>query len=289
MMNAEKYFMDRYHTDERIVSMMVLYNDDQKYPQLSGYDVLVLIVTNHEPAFGSIYHYIEDGRYVQERWVSEKELKNSMFDSEHRYIIRWLIAGDILIDRTGYMQSLRETLMTFDQDLREQKLLKEFSMFLATCTRSKEYLRQNYLLDAHSQILSALHHWARITVIEAGTHPEVIVWQQVYTINPGVYKLYEELLHSEESLEQRVRLLVLACEFAIMSKMKESCKLLFRILESRDGAWSAAELYEHPLIRGLNIDLSLVLRKLVAKSLLKEVKVARDGNGDWAELKYCLT
>jgi len=287
MINAKKHLIDRYNTDERITSMMALYNDDQRHPLLSGFDALILVVTNDEHAVGSITHYIEDGLHVQERWLSGHDLKQWLFEDGRRHVIQWIFEGDILIDRHGYMQSLKDSLLAFDQDLREQKLLKEFAMFLNTYLRSKEYLRQDYLLDAYSQILAALHHWARITVIEAGTHPEVIVWQQVYKINPGVYKLYDELTHSEETLEQRVQLLVLACDFAIVSKMKECCKLLLRIMKNRDSAWSIGELAQHPMISALGIDLSPVLKKLVSKTLVREIMVAQDATLDRIELQYC--
>lgn len=266
--------------------MLIVNNQQQKHPLLSGFDLLILIVTKDDAASQSISHYIEDGCHVQERRIDASILERWLFESEQRSIIQWLYEGDILIDRTGYVKSLRNRLLKYDQDLREQKLLKEFALFLNTYLQSKEYLRQNYLLDAYSQILAALHHWARIAVLETGTHPEIIVWQQVREINPGIYKLYDELTHSEETLEQRVQLLVLACEFAIMSKMKECCKLLLRIVESRDGSWSAAELMRHPKIQLLQIDLSPILKKLVSKSLVKEVVVAHDSKLDKLELHY---
>jgi hypothetical protein len=285
--NKKQYIIDTYKDDERIVSLMALYNGDQKYPNLTGFDMMILIVTDQQRYAGAIYHYIEDGLHVQERWVSSDDLQSWLFDCEKRQVIQWIFDGDILIDRTGYLKALRDRLIEFDEELRGQKLLKEFSLFLSTYSRSKEYLKQGYLLDAYSQILAALHHWARITVIEAGTHPEVIVWKQVHKINPGVYKLYDELTHSEETLEQRIQLLALACEFAVMSKMKECCGLLIKIMKSREGSWSVKELAEHPLIRDMRVDLSLVLKKLVAKSIVKEVFVTEDAKLNKIELQYC--
>ena len=165
-------------------------------------------------------------------------------------------------------------------------MLQEFALFLKTYLQSKEYLKREYYLDAYSQIVEAIHHWARIVVIEAGVHPEEIVWEQVYEINPGVYKLYDELTRSDETLEQRLQLIVLVCEFTIVSKMKDCCKLLLDILKSGKRSWSVLELSRHPRLQHLNIDLTPVLKKLAAKSLVKEILAVRDPQFAEIELQY---
>jgi len=286
LINAKLNFTERYELDDRVISLLSLNNDEQSNPLMSGFDMMLLLITDEDDVSESITHYIKEDCRIQERRVSAKRLEQWLFDDDRRVVIEWLLKGEIWIDRTGYLRSLRERLIQFDQELRERKLLKEFARFVKTYQQSKEYLNQNYLLDAYTNILSALHHWARIAVIESGAHPEVIVWQQVHQINPGVYKLYEELTHSDETLEQRIQLLVLACEFAIVSKMKDCCALLLRILGSRSQPWSVAELQEHPQIKHLGIDLSPVLKKLVAKSLAKEVAVAHDSQLSMIELQY---
>ena len=96
----------------------------------------------------------------------------------------------------------------------------EFSLFISKFIQSKEYLAEEHYLDAYSNILESLHHWARIVIIEENHYPELTVWRQVRLINPGVDKLYEELTLSSETLRQRVELVILACEFSVMSKMK---------------------------------------------------------------------
>jgi len=286
LINAKLHLTERYELDDRIVSLLSFANDNRSDPLMSGFDIMLLLVTDEDAVSESISHYIKEDVRIQERRVSAKRLEQWLFDDDRRVVIEWLLKGEIWIDRTGYLRSLRDRLVQFDQELRDRKLLKEFAKFLRTYSQSKEYLNQNYLLDAYTNILTALHHWARIAVIESGAHPEVIVWQQVYQINPGVYKLYDELTHSDETLEQRIQLLVLACEFAIVSKMKDCCALLLRILGSRSQPWSVSELQEHPQIKHLDIDLSPVLKKLVAKSLVKEIAVAQDANLSLAELQY---
>jgi len=105
--------------------------------------------------------------------------------------------------------------------------------------------------------------------------------------NPGIYKLYEELTTSMESLEKRVQLVLLACEFHVMSKMKSCCRLLLDIIESREEPWSVGELMARPELKPLRLDLSLLLRKLVTRGLIREVAALPEANDpDALELQY---
>ncbi len=286
LINAKKLYTDRYEADERIIGLLIVNNDNQSHPLLDGFDTLVLVITTDGYMSQSISHYIKDDVRIQERWLYAHHLEQWLFQEECRYVIQWLLEGEIVFDRTGYVTKLREELRSFRQDLREERLLQEFALFLKTYLQSKEYLKREYYLDAYSQIVEAIHHWARIVVIEAGVHPEEIVWEQVYEINPGVYKLYDELTRSDETLEQRLQLIVLVCEFTIVSKMKDCCKLLLDILKSGKRSWSVLELSRHPRLQHLNIDLTPVLKKLAAKSLVKEILAVRDPQFAEIELQY---
>jgi hypothetical protein len=214
------------------------------------------------------------------------DLELWLFNGDNRNIIYWILQGEIILDQGTYLESLRHRLLEFPDLLKEQKLLMEFSLFLSKFIQSKEYLAEGHNLDAYSNILEALHHWARIVIIEEDNHPELTVWRQVRTINPGVYKLYEELTLSSETLRQRVELVILACEFSVMSKMESCCKLLLRILEGRETPWQIAEIQSHIDLHHLRINTSLLLNKLVKKSLVREVAIAMDDTFSELELRY---
>lgn len=171
-------------------------------------------------------------------------------------------------------------------ELREHKLLIEFSKFLRRYLQSKEYILENHSLDAYNNILEALHHWARIVIIEAGIHPEVTVWRQIKSINPGVYKLYEELTMSKETIKQRVQLVLLACEFSVMSKMERCCKRVLDLLSSSTEAWSLQELQQSEVLSDIKLELPLLLNKLVKKQLAKEVIYAMDEDITLLEIRY---
>src|SRR5690348_15490534 len=145
---------------------------------------------------------------------------------------------------------------------KEQQLLVEFSLFHSKFLLTKEYLAAGDGLDAYSKVLEAMHHWAHLAIIEADFLPELTVWRQVHSINPGIYKLYEELILNSETVEKRVELVLLACEFSVMSKIKIYCSLLLRLIESREEAWSTDEIGNHTDLQHLDFDLPTTLHKL---------------------------
>lgn len=196
-------------------------------------------------------------------------------------------AGEILLDRDGYLASVRERLLQFPESMREQKQFIEFNGFLRTYLQAKQDMLDGNMLDAYSNVLTALNHWAHIVLIEEGRHPELTVWKQLKRVHPGVYKLYEELTASPETLEQRVQLVMLACEFSVMSKMKSCCSILLNIMNSREEPWSIGELQSHPSIGQLQVELSLVIHKLVKRAYIREVAVMKDLKETSAlELRY---
>jgi hypothetical protein len=286
MKSLMSYITSTIGRQDDVISVLAIENTNRTSPLIDGFDGLVLVVTRNSTQANYISHYIKHDTRIQERRIDPAGLEHWLLVGENRNIIHWLVQGEILLDHDAYLTGLRQQLLDFPPELRERKLLIEFSHFLRRYLQSKEYLQNGHLLDAYSSILESLHHWARIVIIEEGCHPEVTVWNQVRKINPGVYKLYEELTLSGETLEQRVQLVLLACEFSVMSKMGHCCAMLTRILQSRELPWSLADLLEYPDLKELNLDISLILKKLVQKALIDEVIVALDDTMDIFELQY---
>jgi hypothetical protein len=286
MDQLKQFLLSKYQDHNGITSMIVYHNNTPFPSHTDAYDLLVVIVVENENTSGSLFHYIKEGCRIQERWISPIDLEFWLLSGENRNIIYWILQGEILLDRNVYLESLRHKLLEFQYLLKEQKLLMEFSLFLSKFIQSKEYLAEEHFLDAYSNILEALHHWAHIVIIEEGIHPELTVWRQVRLINPGVYKLYEELTLSSETLRQRVELVILACEFSVMSKMKSCCALLLRIIEKREAPLCIEEIRSHTDLQDVHINLSLLLNKLVTKSLIREVAVSLDDSITELELRY---
>ncbi|MFC3789039.1 hypothetical protein ACFOQM_09620 [Paenibacillus sp. GCM10012307] len=168
----------------------------------------------------------------------------------------------------------------------EHRLLFEFIGFVRTYLQARDDLQSRNLLDAHSNALGALHHWARIELIEKQVQPETSVWRQIRRYHPGIHKLYEELTGNDESLEQRLKLVMLGCEFSLMDKMKSCSSLIFQVLKSREEPWSLTELQDHASLSWIETDLSLLVNKLLARGYIREVAViGPDGSFSNLEMK----
>jgi len=252
-------------------SVIILENRSTFSPLTDGFDLLLLVLSHSYDLERPLSHYIKREKRIQERWVDAEGIQVWVAAGENRRIIEWILSGTILFDRDGFMTGLRQNLIEFPQSLREQRLLIEFSSFLRTYLQSKEYLKAGHYMDAFTNILEALHHWARIAIIEQGIHPEVTVWEQLRSINVGVYRLYEDLILSPEPIEKRIQLLILASDFFATTKLNLCCRIIFRILQSRTEPWTVQELATHTEVRDLPIDINMILHKLIQKSLIREI------------------
>ncbi len=261
---------DFFASNSNVRSVIYLENESAFSPLTDGFDVLLLVLCHGFDAQRPLSHYIKQNKRIQERWVDADGLHKWIAAGENRRIIEWLLRGEILFDRDGYLTGLRQNANQFPQSLREQRLLIEFSAFLRTYLQSKEYLKSGHFMDAFSNILEALHHWARIAIIEQGIHPEITVWEQLRTINIGVFKLYEELILSLDPIEKRIQLLILASDFFASTKIENCCTIILRILRSHDDALTVQEIAMHPEVRELPIDINMILHKLTQKSLIRE-------------------
>ncbi|MNC50146.1 hypothetical protein D3C75_993700 [compost metagenome] len=85
-----------------------------------------------------------------------------------------------------------------------------------------------------------------------------------------------------------MELILLACEFSIMSKMSDCCTILLNILGSRKEPWSIKELLQHSGLSQLGAELPLVLRKLVSRSQIREIASWAEDAGDGHAVRYTL-
>lgn len=279
--------VERLYSEKGVTGAIAILNRNGKSVHTECNDLLLILVFEADLPVSSIYHYIKDGIRIQERHLSKRDLEKRALSGEDRAAIYWITQGEIWVDRNTELASLRAKLLQFPPPLRELKLLAEFSLFLRRYIQCKEYLQSDHILDAYSSILRAIHHWARIAIIEKGVHPEIMVWGQIRQLNPGVYKIYEELTTSSETLKQRIELVLLACEFSVMSKMESCCRPVLRILEECENPLGIGELLRYAELQRIGTaNLPLIMAKLAQKQLIKEVVVLPGEDLSALEVKY---
>ncbi len=210
--------------------------------------------------------------------IVDEQLLNEWIDkSGYRKAIDWLINGKVIFDRNEYMANLKETLHQFPEKNRKLKKAVEFAKLIRAYRECKDLYNSKHYMDANSLMVRSLHYLARVTVLEKGFHPEITVWNQVKKIDPEVYKLYEELMESEESLEKKISLMLLASDFAIHSRAEHGAEHLLNLMKEKEEPWSFGELKVHPELQAYTLDLSILLEYLVERKIIKTVLVETKG------------
>ncbi|OAB75835.1 nucleotidyltransferase-like protein [Paenibacillus crassostreae] len=268
--------------DENSIGAFVYEHRDSKFQGsfFRDFDILLLVIQESEQSCEMINHIMYEDKRCQLLRINYMELRGMLVAGEKRDLVRCVFEGQIISDMDGRLTNIRLEFQEFKQPLRDQKMFFEFSKFLCLYLEAKRYMSEGYIMDAYHSVTDSLHHWAQIELVERGIRPELNVWEQVRGLNTAVHKLYNELTVSKESVEQRVELVLLGCEFSVLSKMAECSNLLIKVMGSRNKPWSIEELIRHPQLEMVSSELPLVLRKLVYRSIIKEVMNVSVGGND---------
>jgi hypothetical protein len=232
------------------------------------FDSILLVVKEAGEKSWEIKHYEYDNMKTAMHIVSTSQVEEWLAHSSNRRAIDWLLNGRIIFDRNEYMKNFKEKMIVFPVEERQTRIGMEFSKLVRRFADGKSLYYEGHYLDAFNQIVHALHHLARLAVIERGYYPEVTVWQQVRQMEPEIHKLYSELVTGKEPLEKRLELLLLANEFELATKMRMGSAHLLSIMEEKDEAWSVDELKERVAFHDYSLDLSILLEYLVKRGLV---------------------
>ncbi|WP_139892653.1 nucleotidyltransferase-like protein [Bacillus sp. D386] len=237
------------------------------------FDYILLIITDSkdkQPVF--IKHYAYENKKAALHMVTDEKLNEWRLLGSNKKIIDWIYHGKIVFDRNDYLASLKRELNEFPFYGRKVKKGIEFARLIRSYMEGKELFDQGNSLDAYNQIIHALHHLARLEIIEKGFHPEVTVWNQVKQIGPDIYKLYEELVFSEESLNQRLELLFLVSDFFIHTRTESGSGHILEIIGERgEEYWSFDELYGHQELCYYGEDLRILIEYLIDRGYIDVV------------------
>ncbi|WP_088103126.1 nucleotidyltransferase-like protein [Halalkalibacter urbisdiaboli] len=233
-----------------------------------GFDAIVLLIKKQAEVDWQVKHYLVNGKTIAFHDLSQEMMHHSLIAGNQRRLVDWLVNGEIVFEREQFLQRVKERIESFPPGDRAKKMTIQFAKMIRRFNEGKLLFQQNLHFDAFSNLMHALHHLARLAVINHGSLPDVTVWEQIKKIEPETYKLYQELLYSKESLEKRIELVILATEFAIHSKVSVGSQHLLTLIESTGRAWTISELMQLPEVQDYKIDLDLLVNFLLEKHYL---------------------
>lgn len=231
------------------------------------FDSVLLIVVKESEKPITTKHYLDGESKMVMHIITECRLRKWLFRGSNKKLVDWIFFGKILFDRNEFLFKLRSELQEFPFGGRKFKSGIQFSKLIRRYLEGKEFFDRGEYLDAYSHIVESLHYLARLSVIDSGNYPEVTVWAQVKLIEPAVYKLYEELIMSNESLEKRLELLFLASEFMINNRAQDGAAHIVEVMLAKE-SWSIQELHDHPELSYYSTDLEVFVEYLVERGYI---------------------
>lgn len=241
--------------------------------------ILLIIVKEAEPEWCVKHYEFEADKTAAIHIVTNDLLMQWIHTSGYRKVIAWLVYGKIIFDCDGFVANLQEDLRTFPNDRRKLRKTVEFGKLITSFKRAKFLYKSSQYKDAYSHIFHSLHYLARLAVIEQGYYPEVTVWNQVKQIDLEVFKLYSELIESNEQINKRVQLMILAADHVISSRAKASAQHLLEILQSNENSWTYEELASDNRVAAYSPDLTAVITYLIEKDIIQTVMTETRATG----------
>ncbi len=248
-------------------------------PSTDHFDVILFIIVERAEDSWQVKHYEFEDKKAALHVVDLQQLNEWLMLGSHRRVVDWVVNGKVLFDRNEFVDALKKRINDFPLAERKKKIGIEFAKLVRRFSDGKELYYAGHYLDAYNNIIHALHHLARLSVIEHGFYPEVTVWNQVRQIEPEIYKLYEELTSSDEPIHKRIELLLLANEFSLSSKTELGSRHLKNIMQTKVDSWSFYELMQHPEMEDYKIDLGAMIEHLIEKEYIQVVRNETKGKG----------
>lgn len=239
-------------------------------PLTDTFDEIMLIISSSNTIPIQTKHYTDVEEKAALHIISENQLKKWLLLGTKRKVVDWLFYGKIFFDRNEYVENLKKEMNEHPFFGRDIKMGIELAKLIRRYMEGKSFYEQHHYMDAYHHAVQSLHHLARLAVIEKGILPEVTVWSQVKKIDPSIYKLYEELIISEEPLEKRLELMLLASEFFIHNRTEYGARHILAVMSSKE-QWTIQELHEHDELKMYSVDLEMLIEFLIDKSILNVV------------------
>lgn len=259
-------------SDSKTLAVLLIEQRRKEDPMTDMFDAILLVITSEEEP--SIYtkHYTTNDGDAAMHVISEPQLKKWLVLGSKRKVVDWLFKGTIYFERNEYVENLKRALTEPPYYGQKIKMGLEMSRLIRAYMEGKRFYEQENYLDAYNHVLNSLHHLARLAVIEVGLFPEVKVWRQVKKIDPAIYKLYEELVTSEEPLKQRLELLFLASEFFIYNRTERGSQHIIDIMKTK-AQWEIQDLHNHDELKLYSVELEVFIEFLIKREVVEVVEV----------------
>lgn len=248
-------------------------------PITDNFDVILLQVVNGAEQAWDIKHYeVASGKVVAIHTITADFLEDQSRTNESK-LFEWIVNGKVIFERDEYVTKLKKQYKDFPEQTRDLKKAMEFGKLIKSFYEAKDLYESAQYKDAYSSIVHSLHYLARLAVIKQGDHPSLTVWSQVKHKDLEVYKLYEELIYSNENIEKRIQLMLIAADFVIRTRAELSASHLLNVMKTKDAAWTYAELLFTPSLEPYAPDLTAMIFYLTEKGII-ESKLERTCDQD---------
>ncbi|QMT18382.1 hypothetical protein H1Q58_05035 [Planococcus maritimus] len=254
-------------SQETTLGVILIEKREDISPITDTFDSILLIITkeNETPVFTKHYTYLD--KKTAMHIITEKQLHKWLLLGTNRKIVDWLFNGRVIYDRNEFMEKLKTELKEYPFYGRKIKMGLEFAKLIRRYLEGKMFFEEKNYLDAYHHMVESLHHLARLSVLENGLPPEVTVWSQVKKMEPAIYKLYEELISSDEPIDKRLELLFLASEFFIHSRTQDGSQHIREVME-KQSSWTIQELHEQEELKSYSSNLEVLIEFLIEKDLI---------------------
>ncbi|WP_088008149.1 nucleotidyltransferase-like protein [Indiicoccus explosivorum] len=254
-------------SQESTLGILLIGKQDELSPLTDTFDNVLLIITKEQVPSVYTKHYTYEDKKAVLHTITARQLRKWLLLGTNRKVVDWLMHGRIIYDRNEYVSDLRTELRDFPFYGRKIKMGIEFARLIRRYLEGKVFFEERNHLDAYHHVVESLHHLARMAVIKNGLPPEVTIWAQVKQMEPQVYKLYEEMVTSEEPIDKRLELLFLAGEHLIHSRTEDGAMHIREVMAEQE-LWTIQELHEEEELRNYSSDLEVFIEFLISKKLI---------------------
>ncbi|WP_332691410.1 nucleotidyltransferase-like protein [Halalkalibacter lacteus] len=266
-------------SEEGTLAILIIEKDLLPLSVTDGFEFVIVLINHNKDISWEVKHYQVGERRVSFHSLSQAMMHQTLIVGNHRRLVDWLVNGRIVFDRNEFLKDVKERIESFPPGDRTKKMTIQFTKMLRRFEEGKTLFHNGHYFDAFSNMMHSLHHLARLSVIHHGFYPEVTVWEQVRHIEPQTYKLYQELLKSEETLEKRIELLILATELAIHSKTEIGSQHFLSLVQGSNDIFSISDWMSLNEVEDYCVDLELLIRHLVEKGFISIKKVETKADG----------